>query len=292
MFFITQRTNRHVAKRLSTASSPAVIYGQFGVFKVKGSDNSHLSNPWGMANDYSGFVYICDSENQRIVKLNSSMALVSQYDTRSTIGQPCAILYDGGTNNIYVTGIYNNAYIRIERLTSSLASVRVSGNLNAPGTMWFRPTGISRGFATDSLLVAGSNLGLFQTIETTSFSSFTTQNIVGETTTWPKLFTTTAYNAVIKHTNGSVYVNNGQQILRATNTSPTLTNIGDSNLIGSTITGLKEGTYPSGSLLLYMNKEQKVVRYNANMNFLEDIYWTTGSTVALDAYDVADFAEV
>jgi hypothetical protein len=295
MLYITQRTNRHIVKKLSTTSLPAVYVSHFGTFEVKGSGLTTFDNPWGVTHDTSNNIYVCDFENQRITKFDSSLAYITSYDTRtagdSAIGNPCAILFDITTGNLYVAGVFDDAYVRIQRFTTSLTSVRISGNLNTAGQMWFRPTGICRGFISGRLLVAGCNLGLFQTIETSSFSSFTTENIVGETTSWPQLFTTTTYNSVIKHSNGNVYVNNGRQILRVSNTSPTMTNIGDSNVISnSLISGLKEGT--GGSILTYLNDKQKIIRFNENMNFLGDVYWTTGVTVDSDAYDVVDFTEI
>jgi len=287
MIYLTQRTKRHIVKSLSASSSPATYIGHFGVFKTKGTDNTHLSNPRGVVKDTSNNIYVCDFSNQRIIKLSSGLAYISEYSTRSTIGSPCAILFD---TDLYIVGVYNNAFVRIERLTTAFASVRVSGNLNSTGSLWFRPTGICKGFAAGSFIVSGSALNLFQTIETSSFSAFTTIAVVGETTTWPKLFTTTTYNSIIKHSNGDLYVNNGKQILRINLQGSDFVNIGDSNVVAKTITGLKESL--DGSLLIYLNDNQKLVRYDEHLYFIADIYWTTGATVQLDAYDIADFIEV
>jgi hypothetical protein len=286
LIYVTQRTNRHVVKTLDTSTSPAHYGTSFGSFEIKGGDSTRLAYPWGIASDLSSN-YVCDYENQRIVKLTSSLTYLTEYSTRLTIGNPCAILFDAITGDLYIAGVYNNAYVRVQRLTTSLINTRTSGNLNSAGDMWFRPTGICRGFAPNSFIVAGARLSLYQTIETTSFSTFTVQNIIGENTTYPKLFMTTVYNSIIKHSNGDIYLNNGKRILRI---NSLFTNIGDSDFLSKTITGLKEGV--DGSILVYLADSQKLTRRNENMNFVEDIYYTTASTIALDAFDIADFIEI
>lgn len=287
MIYVTQRTNRHVVKALDTSTLPASYVTSFGSFEIKGGDNTKLANPWGLASDLSNNIYICDYENQRIVKLTSSLTYLTEYSTRLTVGNPCAILFDTITGDLYVTGVYNNAYVRLQRLTTSLTNVLTSNNLNIVSDMWFRPTGICRGFAANSFVISGAALDLYQTIETVSFSTFTTQSIIGENTTYPKLFMTTAYNSIIKHSNGNIYLNNGKKILKI---DSLFTNIGDSDLLSKTITGLKEGV--GGSILVYLADNQKLIRLNENMNFVEDIYYTTASTIALDAFDIADFIEI
>jgi hypothetical protein len=287
LIYVTQRTNRHVVKTLDTSTSPAHYETSFGLFEVKGSDTTRLAYPSGIASDLTNSIYVCDYQNQRIIKLSSSLIYVAEYSTRLTIGNPCAILFDITTGDLYVAGVYNNAYVRIQRLTTSLVSVRASDNLNVVGDLWFRPTGICRGFDSNSFIVSGARLGLYQTIESSSFSAFTVQSIIGENTTYPKLFMTTVYNSIIKHSNGDVYLNNGKKIIRV---NSLFTNIGDSNFISKAITGLKEGV--DGSILVYLADSQKLTRRNENMNFVEDIYYTTASTIALDAFDIADFIEI
>jgi hypothetical protein len=287
LIYVTQRTNRHVVKTLDTSTSPAHYGISFGLFEIKGGDSTKLAYPWGIASDLSNNIYVCDYENQRIVKLSASLIYLTEYSTRLTVGKPCAILFDVITGDLYIAGVYNNAYVRLQRLTTSLINVRTSGNLNSVGDMWFRPTGICRGFAPNSFIVSGARLGLYQTIEASSFSTFTIQSIIGEDTTYPKLFMTTVYNSIIKHSNGDIYLNNGKRIIRV---NLLLTNIGDSDFLSKTITGLKEGV--DGSILVYLADSQKLTRRNENMNFIEDIYYTTASTIALDAFDIADFIEI
>lgn len=280
MVYITQRTDCHVLKSLDTTTLPAVYVDSFGVFGVPGDTNTKLDYPWGLASDGSNF-YVCDK--RRIVKLNSSLAYVSEYDTTLTIGQPYAIYFEG--SSLYVVGMYKS-FVRIEKLSTALASLKVSGNLNSDD-IWFRPTGICRGFAADSFLISGCALDLFSTIETTSFSSFTIQSITGETTTYPELFMTTVYNSAIMHTNGDLYLNNGRKILRV---NSSFVNVGDSDDISKNITALKMSA--DGSLLTYNIDSQTIVRYDENLNFVEDIYSTTGSTLETNAYDVMDIIEL
>jgi hypothetical protein len=45
-------------------------------------------------------------------------------------------------------------------------------------------------------------------------------------------------------------------------------------------------------MLTYDADNEKIVRYDEDLNYVEDVYVDTGSTVALDAYDIMDFVEV
>jgi len=287
--YLSQRTNRHVVKRLSSDSAPATYDSlSFGVWSIPGVTNSDLNFPWGVAADGSDNIYICDTNNQRIVKLDSSCAFVAVYDVTNTVGTPYSMLFDSTSGDLYVAGVYANLYVRIERITTALVQVRLSGNLNSMNDLWFRPTAICPDFTAGNFIVAGANLDLYITTETTSFSTFVQQAIGGETTTWPEIYETTKYNGAIKHSvNSDLYLNNGRKIIRV---DSSYDNIGDSDKIAKTITGLKEGK--SGTLLTYNADEQKIVRYDSDLNFVEDVYVDSGSVIATDAYDVMDFVEI
>lgn len=287
--YLTQRTNRHIAKSLSSDVAPATYTGNaFGTFGVPGGTSIALHNPWGITADSgTNNIYVCDSMNKRIVRLNSSLEIVDQYSTIDTIDTPYAIMFDSVTGDLYVVGVWNNRWVRIERLTTTLASIKVSGNLQPDSELLWRPTGISRGFAADSFLVVGANLDIYQTIESGTFSAFTTQAITGETSTYPQSYATNKYTSIVKHSNGDLYLNNSKMIIRA---NSSFVNIGDSNILGKTIVGLKEVV--GGTFLVYNVEEQTVRRYDENLNFLEDVYIDTGDTVSDDAYDVTDFVEV
>jgi len=290
--YLTQRTNRHVVKRLSSVSAPATydVGIEFGTWGIPGLTVTTLNFPWGITRDSGGSIYVCDSQNRRIVKLDSNLAYLTSYDTSSTVGTPYAIHWDAN-GDLYVVGvelIYGVA-IRIERLTTVLTSVRVSGNLGVVKDLAFKPVTICRGIVSpsDTFFVGGADLNIFETTETTSFSSFVTRTIYGEYSLYPELFANNRYNGMIKHsTNGHFYVNNGERIIKAT---ASLINIGDSDFISKTIYGLKEGK--SATMLIYNADDQKIMRFDENLNFVEDVYIDSGSVIATDAYEIMDFVE-
>lgn len=287
MLYVTQRTNRHIVKALDSSTAPAPYSSHFGEFGVFGNDNARLAFPWGIAVDALSNVYVCDTKNQKIVKLDSSLNFVASYSTTFTIGTPYSILFDGTTNNLYVTGVWGNLWVRIERLTLALVSVKISDNLHPMKSMLFRPTGICRGFTADTFLISGANLNLFETTESTNFSLFIDRSLHGEVSTWPEVQNTVTYNSMFKHSDGNVYVNNGRKILRF---NSSFVNIGDSDVIAKSIIGLRPGT--SGTMLTYAIDNQTIKRYDNNLNFVEDVYIDTDDTVQNDAYEIMDFAEI
>lgn len=286
--FLTQRTNRQVAKRLASDVAPATYDTHFGTWGSSEIDNTGLNFPMGIAISPSNDVFVCDANNKRIVKLNSSLAYVSSYSTASTIDVPHAITYDATSGDLYVVGVRAQAYIRIERMTTSLVSVLASSDLNVLGDLWFRPTAITRSFVSGDWIVCGASLDLLSTTEGISdFSTFVPQTIVGETTTWPNLYATTRYFGMFVHSiSGDLYVNNGRAIFKV---NSSFESTGSSDVISKTIVGLKEGL--GGTVLTYDADNQKIVRYDADLNFVEDVYVDTGTTPALDAYDIMDFVE-
>jgi hypothetical protein len=211
--FVTQRTNRQVIKRLASDSAPATYDLHFGVWGTSKIDNTGLSFPWGVAIDAANNIYVCDTNNKRIVKLDSDLVYVGSYSTIGTVDVPYAIMFDAATSgDLYVVGVRAQAFTRIERLTTSLVNVKTSGDLNSQGDLWFRPTAIVPSFSAGDWIVCGATLDLLITTESpTSFSSFVAQTIVGETTTWPNLYATTQYFGMFRHSvSGDLYVNNGR----------------------------------------------------------------------------------
>jgi hypothetical protein len=288
MLYVTQRTNRHIVKALNSSVTPAIYADyHFGEFGVPGSCNTHLAFPWGVTVDGLSNVYVCDTKNQRVVKFDSSLNFIAAYSTTFTIGIPYAIIFDASTNSLYVTGVWGNLWVRIEKLTIDLTSLIQSGNLHPMKSMYFRPTSICRGFETNSFLISGANINLFETTETVNFSTFIDRQIYGEVSSWPKIHSTILYNSIIKHSDGNVYVNNGKKIIRV---NSSFVNIGDSDVIAKSITGLKEGKL--GSILTYAVDTQTVKRYDRNLNFVENVYLNGNYTIETDAYEIIDFAEI
>ncbi|MDO8640889.1 MAG: hypothetical protein Q7R33_05045 [Nitrosarchaeum sp.] len=284
MFYFTQGTNKHIVKALDVTSPPAIYGGSFGVFGVAGTDNTHLTFPQGLTADLSGNIYVCS--RYRIVKLTSSLTYVSEASTMTSCGDPFGIIYDVTNNALYVAGIWENAHIRLIKMTTALAVTVQSGNFS-PNYLVGKPSGICRGFTADSFIICGINRDLYKTVETGSFTPFNTVTITGEPTTYPRLFTTTTYNSMAMHSNGYLYLNNGRKILKVDNT---YTNIGDSEQLARTLVGLKECA--DGSLVTYNADTKTLIRLNENMNYIEDIFTDTGSLVSNDNKEDIDFVEL
>jgi len=281
--YLSQRTNRHVVKRLNSSNPSTFTYdsASFGTWQTSGSSTSLLSFPMGVAIDSSDNVYVCDNANSRIMKLNSSLAYVGAYDTSSTIGRPHQITYDSVSGDLYIVGKYAVTQLRIERITTALVTVRHStSSLTLPGELYGNPMGIVKGFAANTFLIVGHNNDIGITTETPPFTTpLTSQAITGED---PK-----RYYGIIKHsTNGDLYLNDGTKILRV---NSSFANIGDSNKITKVATTFCETT--NGQILVYNNDEQKITRFGENMNFIADTYIDSGDVIATDAYDIAGMVE-
>jgi len=259
--FVTQRTNRHVVKRLDSSVVPAVYDGNsFGTYGTPGSTTSTLQFPNGLTTDGANNVYVCDTENSRIMKLTSSLTYISSYDTSSTVGRPYDITFDSMSGDLYIVGVYNRKHVRIERITTALANVKTSGALTNPGDMYGKPMGIVKGYGAGEWIVVGHTSDLGITTETASFSSpFTVQTITGEDSK--------RYVGIIKHSNGDLYLNDGNKILRV---NSSYVNTGDSNKVAKTTTLMSEAN--NGDIFLYNNDEQKIQRYTEKLNYKEDTF--------------------
>jgi len=291
--YLTQRTNRHIVKRLNSDVVPAIYELSFGQYGVPSFANTNLNFPQGLTVDDDGSIYVCDSRNYRVIKFDSNLNFLLSYDVSLTVGVPYLIYYDSITNDLYVVGIEKiyGTSIKIERITKTFVSVKVSSNMQSIKDLSFKPTTICRGFVTDSFLIGGASLDLLETIESVNFSNFTVKSIFGESSKFPELFANNKYNGFVKHSNGFLYVNNGQKILKVENSiSNSFINTGDSNFISKTIFGLRQSV--DGSLLLYNVDNKSLQKYDTNLNFVNDIYVDTGNEIENSAYDIMDFVEV
>lgn len=282
--YLTQRTHGQITKRLSSSVVPATYDNKyFGTYDTSGL-GLLLSYPNGIAIDAEKKLYVCDTKNNRIVKFESDvsipkLSLIGSYDTSSTIGQPFGIMYDNVNDVLYIVGVYNNLYTRVEKISTSLTSELASGNLHAVNGKIHNPIAIVRGFTANSLLVCGANLDIYETIETSSFSSFITRSIIGNSPT--------IYYGAIMGSNGYLYLNNGQKILKV---NSMFTNIGKSNRISKLLYGLKESNVDQSILTCDLNAGT-IFRYNENLNFVETIYTGSGNLISNSAYDVMDYVE-
>ncbi|MDO8640893.1 MAG: hypothetical protein Q7R33_05065 [Nitrosarchaeum sp.] len=281
--YLTQGANRHVIKRLHADVTPAVYdgrsYGNYG-------EIGELKYPNGIAGD-SDNIFLCDYKNQNIKKLSLILDLTDTYDTQLTCDKPYLIQYDSQTADLYILGITPNFWnMKFERITTDLVQVKISDYLGkmSNGLM---PTGFCRGFTTSDFLVCGLGNDLFRTIESsTTFSAFTAQTI--------SYMQPTRYTGIVKHTNGDLYLNTGTSIIRV---NSSFEKIGESNKIGipeslspCTTYGLKINH--AGDLLIYNADTKTVLKYSEKLNFVEEVFPTTGSLISNDASSIGDFIEV
>lgn len=217
--FLTQRTNRHVVKSLVLPQSGNAYYSNhFGTYGVSGNSSSLLNSPWNIVSHSSGYFFVCDHNNERIIKLDGDLNFVSQYSTSSTIGKPCAILAE---NDLYVVGINYHTiendvlymYINIEKLDSNLNSLKFTWDIlgvnqrleQRKGEIGFKPISVIRGYSLNELLIFGIRKNIYSTIEyENNFSTLVKKEYYKEL---PVRFV-----GAIKHSNGFVYLNSGNKI--------------------------------------------------------------------------------
>jgi hypothetical protein len=166
-----------IVKKLNDSYSYVNSFGTFGTVK---SDNTGLNFPAGIAADSSNNIYICDSKNLRIIKLNSNLSFIASVYVSSTLGKPYSIMFDNVTNNFYIVGIYNNYQISIAKMSTSLVISKYSNNIYKD--IKNKIYGISKGFNSDEFIIAIGNK-LISTIENTN--SFTNVGIITNETITP-----------------------------------------------------------------------------------------------------------
>ena len=282
MIYLSQRTNRHILKRLNSG----VYESHFGTWQTSKTDNTGLNFPWGIATDGT-YLYVCDNNNKRIVKLDpTTMTFVASINVSAQVGRPFAIFYDTVTSDLYVTGIHDYRTLSIARITTSLVISKYNNDI-ALGDTNDQPMGISRGLISGDFLISGLNIlgvnNLYRVTETASFSSAVSQLIAGEGDH--------RYLGNLKHTNGDLYLVKqdivGSWICRVTTG---YVNIGDSGRISKSSYVLTQGN--AGTLLVSDFYNKRVLRYDENLNFVEVVYEDSGTSVSLDAVEICGIVEI
>jgi hypothetical protein len=183
---LSQKTNRHIVKKLGSTYAYVSKFGTFGTAKT---DNTGLNNPIGIAVDTSNNIYVCDSKNCRIVKLDSSLAFVGSLDLGAR-NNPYAIMFDSTTGDIYVVGVYKDVYLSIFRVTTSSFTIAKQNNNIYPEAKE-KPFSICRGFGVNDFLIAlGTKL-----LKVTEASN---SNFTATTITTNETITATSQEALIK----------------------------------------------------------------------------------------------
>lgn len=271
--YFSRRTNRQTVSRLD---SGFVFQNSFGTYGTAQTDNTGLNFPWGIANDPAGNIYVCDGKNNRIVKLTSALVYTSSVDVSATVGVPYAIFYDTTNSELYVAGIYNYVTISVARITTALSITKSDSDIY-PADTNDQPMGISRGFGGSDFLISGGLDLLNVTEGVGDFGTASTQAITGETGT--------KFVGHVQHSNGFLYLitesQDGSKILRV---NSSYINTGDSNTVSSTAFLLTEdhNTY----MLTFDAHNKKIVRYDENLNYVDDVFVDTGDTDSTDCEEV------
>ena len=97
--------------------------------------NTGLDDPMGLAMDSSGYLYVCDSQNNRVLKYNTNGDLVYTYGSVAGISgstdgvgqnarfnRPYGITYDG-YNTLYVADRINHTIRKIHILTNQVTTI-------------------------------------------------------------------------------------------------------------------------------------------------------------------------
>jgi len=272
-YFFTRRTNRHTVSRIDASLSFENSFGTYGTLQT---DNTGLNFPWGVANDPAGNIYVCDGNNQRVVKLTSALAYTSNVDVSGTVGIPYAIFYDTTNSELYVVGIYNYLTISVARITTALSITKSDSDVYAADTN-DQPMGISRGFGGSEFLISGGLDLLSVTEGVSDFGTASTQAITGESGT--------KFVGHIKHSNGDLYlITEGQDGSKIVRVDSSYENIGDSNVISKSAFCLAEDS--TGRLLCFDSSSKSIVAYDQQLNYDSVIFADSGDTDSTDVEEV------
>lgn len=292
--FFTQRTNRHIVKSLIIPQDGDAYYSShFGTYGISGNSTSSLNSPWNIAFHSSGYFYICDHNNERIVKLSKNLNFLGEYSTSLTIGKPCAILVE--SDSIFAVGINYHIiendvlymYINIEKLDENLSSIKFTRDTlginyrleQRKGEISYKPISIVRGYNPNEFLISGVRKKIYSVNELDNgFSNLTDQTFYNERPT--------RFLGMIHHTNDFLYLNTGTKIIKF---NSSFVNVGSSDYIGKSIYGLKESI--NGNLLTYKIDNQSLLEYDANLNFVKEIVKDIDDTLENDLYDIIDFVD-
>jgi len=267
--YVTQRTNRHVVKRIDSATN--AVDASFGEFGVLGTDNNHLNYPTGLIADASDNIYVANTLNEKITVLSSSLTFTSTLDVSAIVGKPVLMYFD--SPNLVVVGKKVATYF-ISKIT--VAGVEVY--TQEIGTYPTVPTGIIKVNSTD-FAITGLGLDLDVWQDTGSgFTGLGNQAITGED---PKIYTGIA-------SDGSNFIlNDGSKLIKI---NSTFENIGGSNRIARPTFLSTVGD--TNTILVYDKETQKVKRYSNNLNFIEDVFEDTGDTMSDDAKEIEGLIEI
>lgn len=220
---VVLRNNRHVVKQLNAVNYPVSYDNKyFGTFATPGGDNESLNVPNAIAFDSKGNLFVCDYENKRIIKLNKSFVYVSELNVSNFVGKPCTIFYDLESNYLFVIGMkFHNingndiyGYLGIMKCLTDFSSVKYSNDLFGyhrrlnKQDLLYKPVSICKGFNDNEILIFGVKNIIHRTYETNiSFSEIEEVDKI-------HCDEQISFKSVIRHSNGFIYLNNGNKIMK------------------------------------------------------------------------------
>ena len=131
-----------------------------------GSSSGQFNNPYGVAVDGSGNVYVADTGNNRIQKFTSGGAYVTQWGTAGSgngqFSNPYGVAVDG-SGNVYVSETINN---RIQKFTSSGVWLTRWGSSGSGNGQFSSPHGVAVD-GSGNIYVADSSNNRIQVFDST-----------------------------------------------------------------------------------------------------------------------------
>ncbi|WP_052566686.1 lectin-like protein [Candidatus Magnetobacterium casense] len=108
-----------------------------------GSSDGQFNRPRGVAVDASGYVYIADTENNRIQKFSSNGVFITKWGSQgsgdSQFNKPYGVAVDA-SGNVYIADTENN---RIQKFSSSGAFVSKWGSYGSGDSQFNKPYGVA-----------------------------------------------------------------------------------------------------------------------------------------------------
>lgn len=247
--FIVQNT-RHIIKRVDLEQTDnTLVDASFGHFnQEKFKDNSYLNFPINAIKVGSN-IFVADTENLRLMKLDLDLNLVSVIDVFNDVGRPIQLLSNG--THIYCVGD-TQVSLKIAKYDLALTNV-FTASITAIG--W--PKSISFGFAPNEIILSsGMNKILVLVDSGTGISSMTLTSIQHETDTY--------INSHLKHSNGFLYLSSDDKLIKIDNT---YTRLNTADMTGRPVLLMSE---VNGNLAVYDLQNNKVMFYDGDLNHVED----------------------
>lgn len=124
---VVDRGNNRVQKFMSTDGISYAYNSQWGSY---GTGNDQLKSPFGMARDSGNNLYIADTGNNRIVKLNPTMTSAAYWTAGGSFNAPCDVAVDSN-GQVYVANTFSNQIVKLDSGGNVIKSWG-SGTLSKP----------------------------------------------------------------------------------------------------------------------------------------------------------------